>query len=1033
MTLPQFSVKRPVTTSMILISVVVLGLISLNKLPLVFLPDTTHPQLHVRVSYPSSNPEEVEREISRPIEEVMGSLPNLKSLRTDSGTSGAWISIEFADGTDMSIASMEVRDRLDRVHDKLPADLTSEPVIWRWSPSDIPIINFAVAWTGDPTMSDQVIEDVVQKRILALSGVANIEIHGYHSRDIYVDLDKDLMRAYGINAFEIGRQIRRDNVDLPAGWVKAGGKKYNLRAIGSFQDVDEIANLPINQRGLRLDQVANVRYSLPEERSFHRLNGTPSISMEVSKISNAGVLDVSKDVRATLEEIKNDPRYSDLEYHIWWDQADMIKDSISNLRKSGIIGGGLAILVLLFFLGRFRNTLVIALAIPISIICALFIMYLFRLEPFNKDISLNIITMMSMIYAVGIVVDPSIVVLENIFRKRNEEGLGSVESAVEGADQMWLALLASIGTNIIVFAPLIIFGGQSGMMHFAFDFGLVFCIVCVASLLIAFTLVPLLSARVMKNMGAGRERNFSGLKMFFLRLVSLSLRNRIVTVIIFIGMLAGMFSLVKNIKHSGSNFSRERRMSFSVEVSHNYTYEEASDKMLAIEKMLLDRKKELEISSVSMRLSMGGRNDGSVHVNFEPVRRDGHNTAELEAMIKKLLPETPGFTYRYGRRRGGENQGIDIELKGESMALLEMYAEQVRKLMETIPEVDDVDLSTEDGAREIVVQVNRERAASSGLSAQMVANTVSANLSSRANSRFKSDEREIDIQVGLHENDQVNLSTIGGLEMYSTSSSKRPELSTVANITTTRGPREIEKEDHLYTVEVYVNTTTSGLFQLGDKIEEKMAEMPMAAGYSWNLGNDYEETRQEQKKYLFAIGFSLVLIYILLAALFESFIHPFTILLSVPFAMIGVILIFILTRTNLDGLGYLGMIIVSGLVVNNGIILIDYINQLRAAGMVRRQAIFEGVAHRLRPILMTASTTILSLLPMTAPLLLPQVFGPAEGRAAMWGPVGLAILGGMTTSTFLTLVFTPTLYSIFDDLSEGTSRIFGRVFTAKKN
>ena len=1018
---------------MILISVVVLGLISLQKLPLVFIPDIEHPQLHVRVSYPSSNPEEVEREISRPIEEVMGSLPNLESLRTDSGTSGAWISIEFTQGTDMSIASMEVRDRLDRVHDKLPEDLTSQPVIWRWSPSDIPIINFAVAWKGDPSIRDQVIENVVQKRILALNGVANIEIHGFHSKDIYVDLDKDLMRAYNINAYEIGRQIRRDNVDLPAGWVKAGGKKYNLRAIGSFESVGEIANLPINQRGLRLNQVANVRYALPDEHSFHRLNGTESISMEVSKISSASVLDVSRDVRQALEEIKSDPRYSDIEYHIWWDQADMIKDSISNLRKSGLIGGALAILVLLFFLGRFRNTLVIAMAIPVSIICALFIMYILRLEPFNKDISLNIITMMSMIYAVGIVVDPSIVVLENIFRKRSEEGLGAIESAVQGADQVWLALLASIGTNIIVFAPLIIFGGQGGSMRFAFDFGLVFCIVCVASLLIAFTLVPLLSARVMKNMSKGRERNFSGLKLFFLKLVSLSLRTRVVTVIIFIGMLAGMFILVKNIKHSGSNFTRERRMSFSVKVSHNYTYEEARDKMLEIEKRLLDSKKEFEISSVSMRLSMGGRNDGRVHVNFDPVKRDGHNTAELEEMIKKVLPETPGFTYRFGRRRGGQNQGIDIEIKGERMDMLEMYAERTRKLMETIPEVDDVDLSTEDGAQEIVVQVNRERAASAGLSAQMVASTVSANLSSRANSRFKADEREIDIQVGLHENDQVNLSTIGGLEMYSTSSSMRPELATVANITTARGPREIEKEDHLYTVEIYVNSTKGGLFKLGDEIKDKMSELPLAAGYSWNLGNDYEETRQEQKKFLFAIGLSLVLIYILLAALFESFIHPFTILLSVPFAMIGVILIFIVTRTNLDFMGYLGTIIVSGLVVNNGIILIDYINQLRAAGMNRRQAIYEGVAHRLRPILMTASTTILSLLPMTAPLLLPQVFGPAEGRAAMWGPVGLAILGGMTTSTFLTLIFTPTLYSIFDDLSEGTSKLFGRVFTAKKN
>ena len=453
-------------------------------------------------------------------------------------------------------------------------------------------------------------ENVIEKRLLALDGVANVSTEGLKKKSIWVDLREDQMRASRINTRLLDQQISSENQNLPAGYVYAGERKYNLRAIGQFENVEQIARLPINSRGLRLEQVADVRFDYPSRmRWFSRLNGHDAVSMGIFKVSNGNIIEVNKLVKAELEKIKSDPRYADLDYQIYWDQSESILTSIGMLKKAGLIGGFLAILVLLFFLGNLRNTLVIALAIPISLVTALFFMYVSRLAPFHSDLTLNIISMMGMIFAIGIVIDPSIVVLENIFRIRNDTGVSALEASIEGSREVGMPILASLMTNIIVFVPLIFMGGGRGGMRFLRDFGVTFCVVCAASFVVAVTVVPLLTGKLIHNLEPSQERSFPRLRKVFAWLVSHALRFRLVTILIVLGIMWGAFALYGLMDKAPAGWQPDRRLQVSVrDISQNYSFEDATKFLLDVERNLLARKDELEILSVRTNLNMGRHN-----------------------------------------------------------------------------------------------------------------------------------------------------------------------------------------------------------------------------------------------------------------------------------------------------------------------------------------------------------------------------------------------------------------------------------------
>ncbi|MFQ6113494.1 MAG: efflux RND transporter permease subunit, partial [bacterium] len=465
----------------------------------------------------------------------------------------------------------------------------------------------------------------------------------------------------------------------------------------------------------------------------------------------------------------------------------------------------------------------------------------------------------------------------------------------------------------------------------------------------------------------------------------------------------------------------QRRMDLNVELPRSYSLAEVQALFDSVETMLLTNKQNLEISNIATNFS---KTRGRMTIYFTPENTAKKSTTALYDEVRAILPEIPGVQFKVGRMHGhgGNQMGVSVDLKGKNTAILLTYAEEIKNLLKDIPEIKDIDTSMEKGDEEVRISVDRVRAQRYGLSAQQVAWSVASALSSRANSRFKTQDKEVDILVQLAEEDRVNLQQLENMAFRNTRN-EMIQLGSVASFKVRKGPESIQREDRQAMISVFANTDRGGIWSVSQEISARMATIKLPPGYSWSLGRNWMLMRRMQTESNFAILLALLLVYIVMASLFESFIHPFTILFSVPFAFVGVLMMFWATNTNLTSMAYLGIIVVCGLVVNNGIILIDAINKLRRKGLSRSEAIRTGGRYRLRPILMTTLTTIIGLMPLVLPAILPGIFGPQEGRTAMYTPVGLAVVGGLLTSTPLTLFLMPILYVMLDDLVQWFARI----------
>lgn len=1028
MQISEFSVKRPITVLMIMLSIVVLGLISLKRLPLTFLPEVSSSRLNIFVPYRSSSPEEVERLITVHIEDIVSTVSRLKSITSTSSATGASVTVEFEDGTDMDLAAMEVRNRLDLVWAYLPDDV-ERIFIRRWQSTDMPVINFTVSWNGSGGQFNDLVRYQLLPRIQRIEGVANVDLRGLEEKSVIVELDQDLMRAYGVDPFNLMQSIRSNNLNLSAGFVYDGGRKFSVRTIGEYRSVEEIARTPIRGTNLYLKDIATIRFGIPEKKRYQRLNGKDAISFVVYKAFNANVVDVCNRVKAVLKEIQQEPRFRDLNIQIYRDQSREIVSSLRNLRDAGLVGAVLAVLVLFVFLRKVRSTLIIATAIPIAILFAFLVMYLLRLRPIESQITLNLISMMGMVYAIGMLVDPSIVVLENIFRHKQEEGLNARDAAIVGSREVGMAILAATLTTMIVFMPLIMLQGGF-MSRMMYDFGIVICTILFSSMAIAITLVPLMASRIFTGKERQKARELVWLQNTYARVIRWTLRHRLLTVAGAVAIFLFSYYLSTKIDREFQPPAPSRRLDFRVDLPGSYTLEQMNQLFGEIEKKLLARKDAWDIQAVSTdfgvgRSSRGGRGRLTVFLKEQP--QTGLTTMAILDSIRSILPSLPGVRFRFGgmHHMSGQRSGINIQLKGESPEVLELLAEEVVARISDIPGIRDIETSYEEGQEEVQIVMNRERVNRHGLSSQRVARSVQSALTERAASKFKTRDREVDILINLKEEDRTSLEKLRNLAVQSPQSEPVP-LYTLAEMQVARGPESIQRESRRRTLSIQASLYRRGMATSTREVQKRLADLKLPPGYSWEFGSNWRRWRESEAMSMFSILLALLLILMIMASLFESLIHPFTIITSVGFALIGVFLIFWITGTNLSSVAYLGILVVCGLVVNNGIILVDHINQLRRKGLTRHDAIVKGGMDRIRPILMTAATTNLGLLPMIVPLFFPSIFGPIEGRAGMWAPVGLAVFGGLTTSTFLTLVILPTIYSLMDDLKIGILRVMRR-------
>lgn len=1080
MTLSEFSLKRPVTTLMLALCAVVVGVVALDRLPMEQLPSISSSGITARVQYNNSSPEEVERLVTLPLEQTLGTLNNIDRISSSSGHNRGEVRVDFKAGTDMDLANMEMREKLDQARALLPADV-DRVSLRRWQSDQRPIVYANLAWRGDGDRLLDVIQKVIEPRLLRLNGVANVVIDDLEEKQLIVELDQERLQTHNLSLPSLGWQLNANNTNLSLGRVLDGGQRYMARAVGEFTRVEDIASMPLLGGQFRLGDIGAINYGFPEKRRYERLNGVDALQLEIFKASTANVVDVGEVIVAELEAIEGEYA-GKLDVAIVRNRAEDVLQEADTLVNSALLGAFLAMVIIFVFLRNIRSTIVIALAIPTSALCVFIGMYVAR-EVFESTITLNMVSMMGLMLAVGMLVDPAVVVLESIFRRRQEDGLAADEAARVGSREVGIAVLASALTTICVFVPFF-FLSEGRSAAWMKDAGIAICLAVVVSMIVSLSLIPLASSRLLR---AGVERfdrwlkllvvavvvgvaywqvravgwlglqawwdrwsglmaasvremqwqtvlgcvlaalagaalgwycSRHGLRASYGRLLNWTLDHRWVALLATVALTGTGYFLYNQIEQRGTPWTPERRVDMTVVIDRSYSLEEIRAHFDQIEDILLAHRDSLDIESLSTRF---GLRRGSIRAYLVDADAGQFSTMEAGNAIKQLLPAKVGYTYKMGRSRSwtGNQLGVEVQLHGRNPEVLAVLMEDVKAGLEQFPGVQDIDSSLEDGEEEVRVEINRAQALSYGLSPREVAQGIAAALGTRRTSGFKSDDREIDLVMQLNEGDRATLEQLKN-SRYEAGDGRSVQLASLANFELGYGPRDLKRENRVLNVTVFANTEDRGTARrLMEPIRQMMDEMQLPPGYSWDLGRAARWEQEEARDNHFTAIFAVLLIYLIMASLFESLIHPLTILFAIPFSVIGVALGLYALDVPFDNNGVLGLLILFGIVVNNGIVLIAHISHLRASGLSRREAICLGGQHRLRPILMTAFTTILNLMP----IVLPMVYGTSEGFARRWGPVGLVVASGLATSTVLTLMLAPTLYSLLDDLSLWCKRV----------
>jgi HAE1 family hydrophobic/amphiphilic exporter-1 len=1024
----RFAVERRITMVMAVLGVLVLGWISLKRMPLEFLPTFSSSNISVTAPYPSSSPEEVERLIVRPLEDSLSTINGIDTLSASASANQARVNITMIDGSDMDMAAVDVRDRVERVRHLLPDDL-ERLQIRRFQSSDIPVLRFDVSAPWLKERLYDFAEQTMQRRLERLEGVAQVNVNGLRTPELQINIDPARMQAHGVDVRGLLTLLRASNVNVSGGDIKEGSRKLLVRSIGEFESPDEIRELPINGRGLHLRDVAEVAYTFPQQEDFNFLNGIEALTVSINKASTANLLQVVDTVKQELREIERLSEAEGLAVRIYSDASKDVRKGLGQLRDAGLVGGLLAIIAVYLFLRRFRTTALVALAIPVSVVATFVLMYFMRQAGW-LDITINVVSLAGLMLALGMLVDNSIVVIESIFRHRNELGEDAKVASLRGASEVALPIVASTLTTICVFLPMI-FLSEGGRFKLYFqNIGITVCIVMVASLVVALTVVPMTSSIILKRQDARPAPFIDWLTGFYGRLLGFTLRHRFLFVLSILGMFAWSIYIFQTIERSFSGRPLEREVIVKVDTPRQYSMAQIEGLYDEVYALLDARRDELDIADIAHSYDRGtGRSRASWRRNRQfnlyllDEEKSDLTTADVRNALREILPVKAGVNMRIAQGQGRHgSSGVEINLMGDDPVVLELLAQRVAETLQGLPMIRDVDTSLESGDEEILVRPQRERALQAGLSTQAVAFTVSNALSGRAVSHFKTGDREVDLIMQYREGDRETLDQLKNVPVFADDVAL--PLGALADFEVVAGPRSLERENHLAQVSVTANATSStATFGALRAVRAIMDATPLPPGYEWDFGRWNRYQQRDQDRGLFALLFALPLVYMVLAALFESFTQPFTIMFSVPFALLGVGAVMKLANQPWDNMTMLGMIVLLGIVVNNAIVLIDHINYLRRQGLSRDEAILKGGQHRLRPIIITAVTTILGMLPLVAPFLFPQWFGAIEGRAANWAPIGLVIIGGLTTSTFLTLMIIPTIYSLVDDFTVFLKRI----------
>ncbi|MAM45300.1 MAG: hypothetical protein CMJ91_01230 [Planctomycetes bacterium] len=1018
MTLPELAIRRHVTMLMILVSIVVLGGISLTRLPLAFMPDFEEPEVMVRVRYPGSAPEQVEYMITRPIEDAMGSLDGLKLIWSRSEDWGAIIRLEFEWDSNIHLAKVEIWEKLDRIRGDLPEDIQEISVMDDWDDKDAedPILEGRLSFKDTPKNAYDIVERRVVRPLQRVPGVAQVKLEGITPREVRVNLHLASLDAHNISIRDVRRLIDANNFDQSLGKLTDSEQVYQLRMIGAYDDVEDIRELALREDGLRLRDIAEVTYQEREHREARHLNRKKAIGISISAEPKANVPEVCEAVQARILELTRAPELQDLlekdGFMIWMDRGAEIRRTLKDLLMSGVYGALLASIVLYIFLRRFSTTLISVLCIPFSLIVTCAFMW-------SQDATLNTLSLLGLIVGIGMLVDNAVVVIESIFRYQ-EMGYDSKESSRIGASDVSMAVIAATLTSVITFLPLI-FNKSSELNIFLSEIGITICITLLASLFISQTLIPLATSWLIKARTRKKQAWIIWLEKRYVRLLKFNLRNRWLTPLILLAMGVSTYYPWSTVD---MDFGHSRIASYA-EVRYDYSESasmEAREKLITeVEELLWPHREELLCKNL---YSYWSHHHTMTRVYLKDGMVNEANIEKVRDRIEKLLPEYPGIEFklaepRVSYRRGGSRRLVGVQVTGEDVEVIKVWAEKMQDRFRGIDGLEHAWSTHEREKTELHLEFNREAAANYGVSSSAVAETVGLTFRGRNLSRFRTPYGEREMRMTLDEKEEESLSQLQQLPIVSSGSRKVP-IAAVADVNMRRGRYRIEREDRLTSIWVgahYEKGKTAEDYHAA--IEVALADIVLPPGYSWNFHKDSQKKQERYWEFAESLILALILIFAVMAGLFESVQRAIALMIALPFALSGAWWTLYLTGTDFDRPASVGLLLLIGIVVNNGIVLIEHINSYQRKGRSREAAMLRGGRERLRPILMTALTTVLGLVPII-------IQRPALGGTYYYS-MALVIIGGITISTFLTSILLPTTVTIIEDLPGGIRDLFSRV------
>ncbi|MGI6678080.1 MAG: efflux RND transporter permease subunit [Dehalobacterium sp.] len=1023
----ETSVRRPVTIAMLILAIVLVGIVSLSRLSIDLYPKMDLPYAVVVAQYSGAGPGEVESTVTEPLEDVLSTVEHVKNVMSTSSAGQSIVIIEFNYGTDINFATLQMREKVDLIKGMLPDDVDN-PMVMKADPSMMPVIQLGLSGGKDLKELKDIGENVIKPRLERLSGVASVAVTGGYTREIQILTDPVKMDAYGVGLDQITQALRAENMNVASGKVTEGNKELFVRTMGQFKTLDDIKHLRIGLAGgksITLADIAQVKDGFAEQTQISRMNGVPSVSISVQKQSEANTVQVSdlvqKEMVSLTQEIPGN-----IQAVTVFDQATFIRQSINTLSSHAIEGGLLAVIIVYLFLRSIRSTIIIGLSLPISIIGIFSLLY-------AGGMTLNMMSLGGLALGLGHLIDCSIVVLESIYRYR-QNGYSMKEAAVQGASEVGMPVVASTLTVAVVFLPMVFVEGLSSMLFR--ELALTVVSSQGVALLVAVTLVPMLCSKFLvvrehqdplldsATTKKTKTGPFKKVEAGYGKLLAWSLKHR-KTVVISVGAI--MVASLALIPFIGTEFlpkSDTGELSITMELDKGTVLGE-TDRMTAAMEAELAEIPEIETVFVSVGgADMMGTSASEVarlQVQLVSLDERQRSTDQVADAIRERVKDIPGaeisVTVSDGMSMGAMSGApISITLKGDDLDVLKEMAEEIRQLVSSVPGTREVESSMTIGRPELQIEVNRDRAVGYGISVAQVASAVRTAFDGNVATQYRSGGEEYNIRVILPEEYRQNIQDLHNVKIVTPTGIRVP----LANLITTKtdlGPTQIDRENRSRVATITSQISGRDLGSITQEIEEKLHDFTLPQGYSTEIGGENAEMVESFSSLFLALILGMILTYMVMAAQFESLMYPFVIMFTVPTMLVGAIIGLFLTGRSISVVVFIGMIMLVGIVVNNGIVLVDYINVLRRRGLEMTEAIKKAGPIRLRPVMMTALTTAIAMVPLA--------LGIGEG-AEYQAPMATVVVGGLTTSTIFTLVFVPVMYSLIDDASNWIKRKLGR-------